>query len=292
MTASVLPPPFLTPYLTDPEAAFAQAAASGRPLLLYWGARWCPPCNRLQALVFPRPDFSALAPHVVLLHVDGDSVNGQQIGARLQLRSYPTLVLYQSDGAEMLRVPPELAPDRLTQMLHALLVPPDLPDPLDAFNALRQRVNEPGIAALARAGVHALLGAATDPARRHVLVNSAANLYRDLGLDAEAEALILDALPASHAPYYFMHALAEIAQKRGDAREALDWYERAWLAAEGPATRLQWGATFLVALSGLAPQERARIEALATQLLSEAGSAPAQRDLTQVERIQAVLAAM
>src|SRR5689334_8159724 len=34
------------------EAAFAQARAAQRPVLLYWGAVWCPYCKDLKASVF------------------------------------------------------------------------------------------------------------------------------------------------------------------------------------------------------------------------------------------------
>src|SRR5689334_4983761 len=41
----------------DVDAAFAAARASNKPVLLYWGAQWCPPCKQLKSAVFSRPDF-------------------------------------------------------------------------------------------------------------------------------------------------------------------------------------------------------------------------------------------
>ena len=31
----------------DVQAAFNAAAAAHRPVFLYWGAKWCPPCQQL-----------------------------------------------------------------------------------------------------------------------------------------------------------------------------------------------------------------------------------------------------
>ena len=39
------------------EQAFAQAESAGKPLFLYWGAEWCPPCHYLNNKIFKRHEF-------------------------------------------------------------------------------------------------------------------------------------------------------------------------------------------------------------------------------------------
>src|SRR5690606_27235312 len=39
------------------DEAFVAAETSGKPVLLYWGAAWCPYCADLEAHVFTREDF-------------------------------------------------------------------------------------------------------------------------------------------------------------------------------------------------------------------------------------------
>jgi thiol:disulfide interchange protein len=60
----------------DIERAFAQARAQNKPLLLYWGANWCPPCNQLKATLFNRQDFASQSKHFVAVFVDGDRPAG------------------------------------------------------------------------------------------------------------------------------------------------------------------------------------------------------------------------
>ena len=41
------------------EEAFEEAERSAKPLFLYWGAVWCPPCNAMKSTLFQQPEFIA-----------------------------------------------------------------------------------------------------------------------------------------------------------------------------------------------------------------------------------------
>ncbi|MDQ2988250.1 MAG: thioredoxin family protein [Pseudomonadota bacterium] len=420
----------------DPQAAFAAARAAGLPLLLYWGAAWCPPCNRIKSVTFDRPDFNALEGSFVALAIDGDSPGAQQLAAQLKLRSYPTLVVYRPDGAEVTRLPCELDGRRFVHTLQlaisarftvaeslsvALSRERKLSDDewrllslyswdtderqllknldfaaivasltractlaeaavrlewlglhaaamagetgIDQAAAIRRLdatlgdqeavclqldivisyaldlvrfLTAPGSAErqrlvalwshaleglehdvtldmsdrLAALRTHVRLGrlGAVDPelvlaaerrvaeaaalpmsaALRHTVIHIGAGILADAALLEEAQQLLTCELAESHSPFFFMHTLAAIAKRRGEPAVALDWYEQAWRDATGPATRLQWGATYLLALVELAPQDVGRIERCASVLLQEftaVPDAPFQRNRTQAARI-------
>jgi len=411
------------------DAAFAQARAQQRPLFLYWGAAWCPPCNRVKADIFARDEFIGRSRAVLCYQLDGDSAGAQALAARYQLRSYPTLVLYTPDGAEITRLPCELdgelfvaafdaalavhaAGSDAAQALRAglsgeralsadewsllshyswdtdegrLLGGRDLAATLaaladasagaDADAAVRLRLHAQlaagsadagsllavfGDARLARSNMDILgnsgvnlikiasrreelvaalsgaaaqwaddfwlsapdrltavrlqmrltrllaptqglqeqvrqrveeaLAASTDPYERHTLVNTAVSALNDAGLSAQAEQVLLAELPRSHSPYYFMLSLASGAKRRGDTAGVLDWYETAWQAAVGPATRLQWGTTYLSNLIELAPQDAARIaragQGLRADIAAAGPDAHHQRNRTQLQKLQ------
>ncbi|MBB3117538.1 thioredoxin family protein [Pseudoduganella violacea] len=437
----------------DFSAAQALARTAGRPLFLYWGAGWCPPCNRVKSEIFSRDEFAVRLRGLVPFWLDGDAPGAQALAAQLKLRSYPTLVLFAPDGSEITRLPCELdgelfiaaldaalaathsaaqslqaaldgsrildaaewtllshyswdtdegvllagrapgatltalaqaaapvAPDAAIRLrLLSLLFPAaeaapaaagtattahagaaalataasvaelllgvcrdarlaranmdifgnsgaqllklagaaqpglagalaqaaqawaddmwlSVPDRLTAVR-LQMRMARFGHAAaglpeLVRARVAEALAAVDDAYERHTLVNTAVSALNDAGLPAEADALLQAELAHSHSPYYFMLSLASSAKRRGDAAGMLSWYEQAWRAAAGSATRLQWGVTYLISLLDNSPGDSPRIEDAAAGLLADLSAtadAFRQRNLAQVRRLAAKL---
>lgn len=404
----------------DIEAAFAQAKGENKPVLLYWGAKWCPPCNQLKATLFNRADFIEQTRAVVPVQIDGDLPGAQQLGARFKVRGYPTLILFNPAGQELTRLPGEADAQQVVKLLQLGLsggrpIQAVLKDaqagkalkpaewqllsyyswdtdqdmlvkaaergallqklsqakgvPVDARTRLQLKALAagakplPGDAALldavlqdprrARTHLDVISGAAAalvkalhptaSPARaqllaryeatlraqqadvklsradriqcaiarvdlaridvpaseiapklaptlltevrglstlmdreirdgyeRQAVITATGHLLGIAGLWADSDALLTANLKKSHSPYYLMNQLAGNARKTGRTAEALSWYEQAFTTSQGPATRLQWGSTYFENLIKLAPQDSARIEKLASQLIKEA----------------------
>lgn len=433
----------------DIARAFAQARSESKPVLLYWGAAWCPPCNQLKATLFNRQDFIARSRSFVAVNVDGDLPGAQKLGSRFKVRGYPTMILFNAEGSELTRLPGEIDASQVMQVLElglaggravksvladALagrllsanewrllafyswdtdaqqLVPegelpgllaqlaaaapagdsatstrlwlkalaasnesaglkPDaalrervlvvLADPqasrtqmdvllngaseivmalsdsgdkksllvsydkalqrlqndaslsrADRIGALNARIalarlDLPKEAVQVRAQMPAALLASLraqvarddreikDGYERQAVITEGAYALAQAGLWSESEALLKSNLSRSHSPYYLMSQLAGNARKLGRKDEALGWYAQAFNKSEGPATRLQWGAGYLSALVDLAPDDAARIEKTAAQLLSEAAldqSAFYERSARSLQRVGSKLA--
>jgi len=101
----------------DIDRAFAQARRERKPVLLYWGATWCPPCNQLKATLFNQQEFAVLAQSFVAVQVDGDLPGAQKLGTRFQVRGYPTTLLLNDQGQEITRLPGEIEPEHALSIL-------------------------------------------------------------------------------------------------------------------------------------------------------------------------------
>ncbi|MFK8019085.1 MAG: thioredoxin family protein [Pseudomonadales bacterium] len=103
------------------EQAFAAAREQQKPLFLYWGAEWCPPCHELKATVFQEPDFIRTSRQFITVYLDGDTQGAQQQAEKYNVMGYPTLVVFSSEGKEITRIPNGLDLASYTLVLAAVV---------------------------------------------------------------------------------------------------------------------------------------------------------------------------
>lgn len=102
-------------WLTDAAKAKAEAAKSGKPILMdFTGSDWCGWCVKLKKEVFDTPEFTAWAKDkVVLLEVDfprkkEQSAEAKKVNRELsetyKIEGYPTIIIADAAGKELGRL--------------------------------------------------------------------------------------------------------------------------------------------------------------------------------------------
>jgi len=105
----------------DVDTAFAKAKAGNKPLFLYWGAVWCPPCVLIKKTVFTSREFIALSELFVPYYLDGDTEEAQATGERFGVKGYPTMIVFDPAGEEITRIPGAIDIDRYNEVLRISL---------------------------------------------------------------------------------------------------------------------------------------------------------------------------
>lgn len=103
------------------ESAFAAARAQNKPVFLYWGAQWCPPCHELKATVFSRPDFIEKLKLFVPVYLDGDDAGAQKWGDKFGVSGYPTVLVLRADSVELARISGGMDLSQYAQVLDTVL---------------------------------------------------------------------------------------------------------------------------------------------------------------------------
>jgi thiol-disulfide isomerase/thioredoxin len=123
----------------DTDTAFADARGSGRPVLIDFYARWCPPCDRLKAEFLDRPEQLGLLAEFVLLKADADDPASFPLKDRYEVGGYPTLLVVDAEGVEFDRITGyDGRTEALASRLHAAADSPSatIPSPVDRLRQL------------------------------------------------------------------------------------------------------------------------------------------------------------
>ncbi len=114
-------PPGIDWFDGDVDAAFVAARKADKPVFLYWGAEWCPPCAQIKTTIFSKREFQERSRLFVPVYLDGDTPSAQKHGERFGVVGYPTMILFKPDGTEITRLPGGVDVARYARILDVAL---------------------------------------------------------------------------------------------------------------------------------------------------------------------------
>ena len=127
----------------------------------------------------------------------------------------------------------------------------------------------PELVAEVRDRVAWAIDAVDDDGELQAVLSTAAYLLEKVDLAEEAEALLIERMGETRAPWYFMGWVGGLREDAGATDEALAWYRKAHENAEGRYTRFRWGSSYLRRLMILTPDDEATVAADSQQILAE-----------------------
>lgn len=87
------------PWRGDFDAALAEAKEKGKPVLLVFGATWCPPCKTMKRNVWPDEEVTkAVEQGFVPMYVDVDEEKHSQLSARYRILGIPAVLVLNAEG--------------------------------------------------------------------------------------------------------------------------------------------------------------------------------------------------
>jgi thioredoxin:protein disulfide reductase len=115
----MLTPKHHLPWTYDEQAAFAQARAEGKGVMIDFSATWCTPCEELE-LTFGDDDvYEAITSHFVPLKFDVTESSDENLERRGRYKAdtLPSVVFMGTDGAVLGRVNKLIEPDEMMKIV-------------------------------------------------------------------------------------------------------------------------------------------------------------------------------
>jgi thiol:disulfide interchange protein len=99
------------------EEAIAEAKKQDKPIFLDVYATWCGPCKALKARTFPNEDVGKyFNEHFINVSLNGEKGDGIQVKKELNIHSYPSLFVLNSDGKPLVYTAGFMSPDDLIKL--------------------------------------------------------------------------------------------------------------------------------------------------------------------------------
>jgi thioredoxin-related protein len=104
-------------YTGKVEDAFKLSKKQNKPVFLYWGAAWCPPCNQIKKTIFSQTLFKNEIKNFIPVYLDGDEKRAQVWSDKLGTKGYPTMLAMNGNKQEIMRFPTGLSLEKYVDLM-------------------------------------------------------------------------------------------------------------------------------------------------------------------------------